>query len=70
MPTDSRKRVLVVSHFFPPHGGGGVHRVLAWTRHLPAFGWDVTVLAAGRAGYWIHDDSLLARVPSETEVLR
>ena len=66
----TRRRVLVVSHFFPPHGGGGVHRVLAWTRHLPSFGWDVTILAAGRAGYWIHDDSLLARVPAETEVLR
>jgi glycosyltransferase involved in cell wall biosynthesis len=64
------KRVLVISHFFPPHGGGGVHRVLAWTRHLPAFGWNVTVLAAGRDGYWIHDDSLLARVPPGTEVLR
>jgi len=70
MPTDSRRRVLIVSHFFPPHGGGGVHRVLAWTRHLPSFGWDVTVLAAGRAGYWIHDDSLLARVPPDTEVRR
>ena len=64
------KRVLVVSHFFPPHGGGGVHRVLAWTRHLPSFGWDVTILAAGREGYWIHDDSLLERVPPSTEVLR
>jgi glycosyltransferase involved in cell wall biosynthesis len=73
MPTPAvmrRPRVLVVSHFFPPHGGGGVHRALAWTRHLPAFGWDVTILAAGRAGYWIHDDSLLASVPPATEVLR
>lgn len=65
-----RPRVLVVSHFFPPHGGGGVHRALAWTRHLPAFGWDVTILAAGRQGYWIHDETLLERVPPATEVLR
>src|SRR4051794_20019647 len=64
------KRVLVVSHFFPPHGGGGVHRALAWTRHLPSFGWDVTILAAAREGYWIHDDSLLERVPAGTEVIR
>ncbi len=63
-------RVLVISHFFPPHGGGGVHRALAWARHLPSFGWDVTVLAAGPGGYWIEDASLLARVPAGTEVLR
>jgi len=62
--------VLIVSHFFPPHGGGGVHRALAWARHLPAFGWDVTVLAAGLRGYWVEDPSLLARVPAATEVLR
>ncbi len=63
-------RVLIVSHFFPPHGGGGVHRALAWARHLPAFGWNVTVLAAGPSGHGVVDDSLLAHVPAETEVLR
>jgi glycosyltransferase involved in cell wall biosynthesis len=63
-------RVLVVSYFFPPHGGGGVQRVLGWTRWLPENGWDVTVLAAGPDGFWIHDPSLLERVPAGTEVLR
>src|SRR6185503_7673293 len=63
-------RVLVVSYFFPPLGGGGVHRALGWVRHLPAFGWDATVLAAGPGGYWIHDETLAARVPASTEVLR
>ncbi len=63
-------RVLVVSYFFPPHGGGGVPRALAWTRWLPEHGWDVSVLCAGPAGYWIHDESLLARVPAATEVER
>ena len=63
-------RVLIVSHFFPPHGGGGVHRALAWARHLPTFGWDVTVLAAGPSGSSVSDDSLLERVPASTEILR
>ena len=39
-------RVLVVAYFFPPLGGGGVHRPLAWARYLPEHGWDVTVLAS------------------------
>jgi glycosyltransferase involved in cell wall biosynthesis len=63
-------RVLLVSHFFPPHGGGGVPRALSWTRWLPEFGWDVTVLAAGPGGFWIVDESQLARVPPATEVIR
>ena len=36
-------RVLVVAYFFPPLGGGGVHRPLAWARYLPEYGWNVTV---------------------------
>jgi glycosyltransferase involved in cell wall biosynthesis len=63
-------RLLLVSYFFPPLGGGGVPRALSWTRYLPERGWDVTVLAAGPGGYWVRDDSLLARVPAATEVLR
>jgi glycosyltransferase involved in cell wall biosynthesis len=63
-------RVLIVSHFFPPHGGGGVHRALAWARHLPSFGWNVTILAAGRSGYHLRDESLLERIPEGTEILR
>ena len=38
-------RALIVSYYFPPAGGGGVQRVLKLCKHLPAFGWDVDVLA-------------------------
>ena len=38
-------RALIVSYDFPPAGGGGVQRVLKLCKHLPAFGWDVDVLA-------------------------
>lgn len=63
-----RRRVLVVSHFFPPLAGGGVHRALSWARHLPAEGWDVTVLSAGETDYWVRDPSL--EIPAGTEVVR
>ena len=32
------KRLLVLSYFYPPLAGGGVHRVLSFTRYLPAHG--------------------------------
>lgn len=64
------KRLLVMSYFYPPLAGGGVHRVLAFTDHLRAHGWACTVICAGEHDYWVRDPSLSARVPVETEVIR
>ena len=64
------KRLLVMAYFYPPLAGGGVHRALSFTRHLPAHGWACTVLCAGEHDYWVRDQTLLAQVPAETEVLR
>lgn len=66
----SRRRLLAIAYFFPPLAGGGVHRVLSFARHLPARGWDVTVVCAGAGDYWVRDESLLASVPAATEVIR
>ena len=64
------RRLLVLCYFYPPLGGGGVHRVLGFTRHLPRFGWECTVVCADAGDYWVPDESLLARVPRATEVIR
>lgn len=66
----TRRRLLALAYFFPPLAGGGVHRVLSFARHLPAHGWDVTVVCAGPEDYWVRDESLLAQVPAATEVIR
>ena len=65
-----RRRLLVLCYFYPPLAGGGVHRVLSFTRDLPAHGWDCTVVCAGPEDYWVTDASLEAKVPAETEVIR
>ncbi len=64
------RRVLIVAAFYPPLAGGGVHRVLSFTRHLPEHGWACTVVCAGEHDYWVRDESLLAHIPADTEVLR
>jgi len=64
----SRRRLLVLCYFYPPLAGGGVHRVLGFTRHLPALGWDCTVVCAGEEDYWVRDESLTA--PPGVEVVR
>lgn len=66
----SARRLLLVCYFYPPLAGGGVHRVLSFTRHLPAHGWDCTVVCAGPEDYWVTDDSLTAGIPAGTEVIR
>jgi glycosyltransferase involved in cell wall biosynthesis len=64
------RRLLILSYFYPPLAGGGVHRVLSFTRHLPAHGWACSVICAGAHDYWVRDETLLAEVPAATEVLR
>lgn len=62
--------MLFLCYFYPPLAGGGVHRVLSFTRELPAHGWDCTVVCAGGEDYWVTDPTLLEHVPPRTEVLR
>lgn len=64
------KRLLILCYFYPPLAGGGVHRVLGFTRHLPEHGWLPTVVCAGSEDYWVIDETLLARVPAAVEVHR
>jgi glycosyltransferase involved in cell wall biosynthesis len=64
------RRLLLLCYFYPPLGGGGVHRVLGFTRWLPEHGWDCTVVCAGPEDYWVRDETLVGRIPSGTEVIR
>jgi hypothetical protein len=44
-PRLNRRRLLLVAFHYPPiQGSSGVHRSLAFSRYLPEFGWDVSVL--------------------------
>lgn len=69
-PADRERRLLVLCYFYPPLAGGGVHRVLGFTRHLLEQGWRSTVVCAGPEDYWVVDETLLERVPDEVEVVR
>ena len=63
-------RVLIVSFYFPPAGGGGVQRVLKLCRHLPELGVDVDVLAPDDPKWSAVDPGLAADVPPATTVHR
>ena len=63
-------RVLLISFYFPPAGGGGVQRVLKLCKHLPSHGWDVDVLAPDDPRWSAVDPELAERIPPETTVHR
>jgi hypothetical protein len=61
-------KVLLVSFYFPPAGGGGVQRPLKLAQYLPALGIETHVLAPDDPR-WMHRDED-ARVPTQAWVHR
>jgi glycosyltransferase involved in cell wall biosynthesis len=49
-------KVLLVTLYFPPSGGGGVQRPLKLAKHLPAYGIETHVLAPDDPK-WVHRDN-------------
>jgi glycosyltransferase involved in cell wall biosynthesis len=58
-------KVLIVSLYFPPAGGGGVQRPLKLATHLPELGIETHVLAPDDPR-WIHRDDGLTLPPNAT----
>ncbi len=58
-------KVLLVSLYFPPAGGGGVQRPLKLATHLPELGIETHVLAPDDPR-WIHRDDELPLPPGAT----
>src|SRR2546422_10413812 len=48
-------KLLLVTLYFPPAGGGGVQRPLKFASHLPALGIETHVLAPDDPK-WVHED--------------
>jgi glycosyltransferase involved in cell wall biosynthesis len=61
-------KLLLVTLYFPPAGGGGVQRPLKFATHLPALGIETHVLAPANPK-WIHMDDEL-RPPTQAWVHR
>ena len=61
-------KVLLVTMYFPPAGGGGVQRPLKLAQYLPALGIETHVLAPDDPK-WVHRDTEL-RVPTQAWVHR
>jgi len=70
-PDSIRGRILIVAYHFPPQAGSsGLLRALKFCRYLPEFGWLPTVLTIDPRAYERTDDSQMAEVPPEVNVIR
>lgn len=67
----ANKKVLYIAYHFPPIlGSSGVHRTLAFTRHLANKNWHTTVLTASLKGYdnWTEEQTQF--IPDNVNVIR
>jgi glycosyltransferase involved in cell wall biosynthesis len=63
------KRVLIITYYWPPAGGSGVQRWLKFARYLPENGWQPVIYTPENPEWPVLDESLLADVPPEAEVI-
>jgi hypothetical protein len=68
--SNNKKKLLVISHPFPPVGGPGVQRITKFVKYLPHFGWRAIVLTVDPRIYPIRDGSLTEDIPSDVPVFR
>ena len=64
------KRVLIITYYWPPAGGGGVMRWLKMSKYLPEWGWQPVICTPENPDPSVIDESLLQEVPPEAEILK
>ncbi len=67
---NERKKVLIITYYWPPAGGPGVQRVLKFVKYLPAFGWEPVVLTVQSGEYPAIDKSLLNDIDPTLKVYK
>lgn len=64
------KKVLIITYYWPPSGGIGVHRCLKFAKYLRDFGWEPIIYTAKDAQYPYIDETNLKQVPENIIVLK
>lgn len=67
---NSRKKVLIITYYWPPAGGPGVQRWLKFVKYLREFGWEPVVYTASNPSYPMIDETLISEIPEGVEVIK
>lgn len=64
------KKVLIISYYWPPSAGAGIHRWLKFSKYLRDFGWEPVIYTPDNPEAPSTDHSLEKDVPQDTTVLK
>ena len=64
-----KKRVLVITYYWPPSGGSGVQRWVKFSKYLPSEGWQPVIYTPSNPEYTSIDRTLEAEIPPEAEII-
>ncbi|MDD3860090.1 MAG: glycosyl transferase family 1, partial [Bacteroidales bacterium] len=64
------KKVLIITYYWPPSGGIGVHRCLKFVKYLRDFGWEPIVYAPLDAQYPYCDETNFKHIPENITILK
>ena len=67
---NSKKKVLIITYYWPPSGGSGVQRWLKFVKYLRDFDIEPVIYTVDNPGYAINDKSLINEIPNSIETLR
>jgi len=65
-----RKKVLIITYYWPPSGGAGVQRWLKFVKYLRDFNWEPIVYTPENPEFPEYDNSLQKDIPENISVLR
>ena len=66
----SKKKVLIITYYWPPAGGSGVQRWLKFMKYLRDFDIEPIIYTVKNPSYPILDDSLLSEIPEGIEIVK
>jgi len=66
----NRRKVLIITYYWPPAGGITVLRCLKLAKYLREFGWEPIIYTASNAQYPYLDDSNNADIPDGITILK
>lgn len=65
-----KKRVLIITYYWPPSGGSGVQRWLKFAKYLPDTGWEPVIFTPENPDFDLKDESLEKEISSNLEVMK
>lgn len=69
-PKSPLKKVLIITYYWPPMGGGGVQRWLKTTKYLREFGWEPIIFTANKGEGAFVDEKISSEIPENIETHR